>query len=361
MTIDVLKLQGDYKVQTQSGGTITLNVGNTGTTGTVIITGNLDVRGATTQIESVNATIKDATILLNQGDPATLGNEKVTLGLAGIQISRGNNDAAATSAYIQWNETDTWNIPSSPPVNQAGVFEFRLGTTLSPIIYSGIKINAIRIDESSAPLIDNNPRLSIFGSDNPNSVLSVAGAGDYHTRVTDPDDIPNKYYVDHVLSQSTGTSAGMRVGNSYVKLLDNYADGVPSELMLVLNGDPDQDLSVPNNNITGGTLAFSVTQDAVKFANVEFVNNVISTVGTNTNLILQANGTGVTVFTTPVIFGAAPPLTTSTVASEEVGLYGSTPGGGGTGMYYVNNTISGEVISDEFVSRKKALIYSLIF
>jgi uncharacterized protein YigE (DUF2233 family) len=42
-------------------------------------------------------------------------------------------------------------------------------------------------------------------------------------------------------------------------------------------------------------------------------------------------------------------------------LYVAEPGGGGTGVYFVNSSTLGVVTSDEFTSRKKALIYALIF
>ena len=363
MTIDVLRVPGDYKVVTQPGGTLTLNVGSTSSGGTVVITGNLLVEGIQTTIQSIVATIKDPTILLNQGDPSndtTNSPNRVVLGTAGIQISRGtyNNvaDSPYTSAYVEWNEDYTWTFPSSPNVAEAGVFEFRVGPTYAPQTYSAIKVNAIRIDETTAPKgTDGNPRFSFFGSnlDQQNAVISVAGAGDYAGRVTDPDDIPNKKYVDDTLASGIFNAEELVVGHSYVKIHDNFTEGGVSEVFVVLDGDPLDS----KTNITTGTKVMSLTANSAVFNKVQLIGNSISTVGTNTNLVLSPNGTGTTVLTSPLVFQATY-VPSPTVG--QTGMYGTTPAGGGTGIFFVNNS-TGTPTTDEFVSRKKAIIFSLIF
>ena len=56
MAKDVLRVAGDYAIETVSNGTITLNTGNE--TGSVVVTGDLTVLGNTSTVSSENLTIK---------------------------------------------------------------------------------------------------------------------------------------------------------------------------------------------------------------------------------------------------------------------------------------------------------------
>ena len=70
----------------------------------VTITGNLTVFGTRTTIQSVNASIKDNSIVLNSGETGA----GVTLGVAGIEINRGS----ALNVAIQWTELNSghWQL-----------------------------------------------------------------------------------------------------------------------------------------------------------------------------------------------------------------------------------------------------------
>jgi hypothetical protein len=73
----------------------------------VIITGNLNVRGNTTVINSNIQTISDNILTLNSGET---GNGVSTLGTtSGIEIDRGS--AAGGNVQLIWNEsTSTWQV-----------------------------------------------------------------------------------------------------------------------------------------------------------------------------------------------------------------------------------------------------------
>jgi hypothetical protein len=369
MTTDVLRVQGDYRIITAQAGTITLDTsidaGSGVTTGTVVITGDLLVRGTTqfgttTSVEDTNIT--DRVITLNFGE--TGGNIQnrgnVTGdGYSGIKIARGNvaipnrNDYAA---FIEWNDNATWQ--GTGAVSQVeGLFEFRVGRT-NPS-YSAVKINAIRIDPVSASTAGTGagqgPRLNIFGSDNPTAVISVAGTNNYAARVTDPDDIPNKAYVDDLLIGGPDTVENLVVGKSYVKIIDSFTDAVPSAIIGVLNGDPSESKT---SSVLTGTTVMRITESIAQFAGIQFVDNEILPTTPDTNLRLTTDGTGQIVLAAPLLFED------STVPRPDIGqtgIYVANPGGGGTGVYFVSSSTLGIITSDEFVSRKKALIYSLIF
>jgi hypothetical protein len=66
MTTNVTRVPGDYKIQTASNGQIRLDTGVN--TGTVVITGSLNVLGKTTTVQAENASIKDNTLTINSGE-----------------------------------------------------------------------------------------------------------------------------------------------------------------------------------------------------------------------------------------------------------------------------------------------------
>jgi hypothetical protein len=370
MTTDVLRLPGDYKIITattasgdSTGGIITLDVSpqSGGTKGTVIINGNLTVIGTQTNLITTDSAIEDRTITLNAGEPWKTSPGGITGSngnqTSGLKISRGVNglDNDQYAAFFEWNDAAHWQGTGAIS-NVQGLWEFRIGRTGNPR-YSGIKINAIRIDENSASTngtgVGQGARLSVFGSDNPTAVISVSGTNNYESRVTDDDDIPNKKYVDNLLLTANYVTSKIQVGNSYVTLQDQYNDGVVSEVVAVLDGDPTQRL-----NINTGTVVMRLTAATAQFQGVQFSGNTIDSVGANQDLKLTANGTGQIRIQRPLIFtiGDAP-----TPAAGETGLYVAAPGGGGTGVYFKSKDLVGVVKGDEFMSRKKALVYSIIF
>ena len=367
---DVLRVQGDYRIITAQAGTITLDTsidaGSGVTTGTVVITGDLLVRGATqfgvstTVVEDTNITDRVVTLNFGETGGAIQNRGNITGdGYSGIKIARGNvaipnrNDYAA---FIEWNDNATWQGTGAVS-NVEGLFEFRVGKT-NPA-YSAIKINAIRIDPNSAPTAGagpgQGPRLNIFGSDNPTAVISVAGTNNYAIRVTDPDDIPNKAYVDALILGGPDTVENLVVGKSYVRIIDSFTDANPSAIIGVLDGNPAQPKT---DSVLTGTTVMRITESVAQFTGIQFVDNEILPTRQDTNLRLAADGTGQIVLAAPLLFENS---TVPRPSQGQTGIYVANPGGGGTGVYFVSSSTLGVVTSDEFVSRKKALIYSLIF
>lgn len=93
----------NYKVAVQSGGTITLDTGVA--TGTTVITGNLEVRGTTTTVDSATVNIADNIIVLSDGTvgaglPSSVGY------VSGIEIDRGS----LSNAKWLFDEQITWDL-----------------------------------------------------------------------------------------------------------------------------------------------------------------------------------------------------------------------------------------------------------
>ncbi len=119
----------NYKVAVQSGGTITLDTGPT--VGNTVITGNLEVQGTTTTVDSTVTTIADNIITLSQGTtgngiPASVGY------VSGIEVDRG------TLQNGRWlfDEQISWAVGGATNV---GAFESTLADgTRIPISTPGI-------------------------------------------------------------------------------------------------------------------------------------------------------------------------------------------------------------------------------
>ena len=98
----VKRLSGDYNLYTyDASGSIDGNVGIT--THTVTITGNLNVTGTQTTVNSTDTNIQDRLILLNDGESGA----GVTGNLSGLEVDRGS-ETNARLVYVE--STDKWSI-----------------------------------------------------------------------------------------------------------------------------------------------------------------------------------------------------------------------------------------------------------
>lgn len=69
----------------------------------IVLDGNLTVMGSTTSVETINSTVKDNIIILNNGETGA----GVTAGTAGIEVERGSLD----NTTLTYNETaDVWEV-----------------------------------------------------------------------------------------------------------------------------------------------------------------------------------------------------------------------------------------------------------
>lgn len=345
MSTDVLRVSGDYLIDA-SNGNITLNVTNSTSTGTVFINGNLTVLGTQTNIESVNSEISDNIIVLNSGEP----NLYVTRNTSGILIARGLNDSPLNAASILYNDLENWTkvytIGTSTTIftsSTQGVFDFT-----SAQAGSAIRVDAIRMNNSTSTAIVGNSRLNIFGAENPFSVLSVSGTTHYENNLYDDDDIPNKKYVDNRYSSGTNVAKSVLVGNSAIRLLDpaDVTDGG-----LFYAGTPVLTVTLG----TSSNLVLELIGNSAMFSGVTLSSSTISVNNPNYDLVLVPQAGNAVAIESPIRLQN---MSTSTITptNNQNTIYYATPGGGGSGIYYVNTTAK-----DELVSRRKAIIYSIIF
>lgn len=355
MITDVLKVPGNYAINTTPGGSVTLDVGNSASgTGTVIVNGNLQVLGVQTTIESINATVKDNIIILNSGEPGPGGVGSTGSGItaipaqSGILIDRGfNADPAYTASFIY---DDTFNEDEAYGAGFRGIW--RLGQNYTP--YGRVlETSGLFLPISNTSTIN---YLTLLGPVNPTSILYVGGytrgtGNNYEDRVSatnDPDAIPNKQYVDNIAGSAT-LSKELRVGNSFVKLQDNSISNIDPYYNVI------PQLTVSLGTGTNKTVLLMQGTNA-KFASLTLAGNQIqlNTGTTSTSIVLApGNGNVVQVQSSLQIQKTTAPVSTASYT----GIYStSTVGGGGTGLFFVNTNNT-----DELVSRRRSIVYSIIF
>ena len=300
---------GDYILSVQSGGNITLDTG--ARIGTTVITGNLDVQGTVTYIESTNTSINDNIVVLNKNE----SNSYVTLQYSGIEISRGTN-LTYGNAQIVYNENTT--IDGDGTVQ----LKYAFGGTYIPL-----ETNKIT---SFGDLV-------LFPGTT-TGVVSVAGTTNYESRVTSPTTLTNKKYVDDYVELYFNTHFSFQIqsGNTRVTVQETP---IP-EIGFVLNNT--QKAKINSNGFTIDNL-------------LQLNNNVITNLDTGSNLRIVSNNGTIQVSGVLQLDDTTGP--TAVAGSTKIyTLNSSTNGPGRTGIYF---TSLGN--SDELVSRNRALLWSMIF
>jgi hypothetical protein len=309
---------GDYKIITQLGGRITLDTGNQ--IGSVVITGDLVVEGDTTTVESETLTIRDNIIYLNVGET---GNG-VTLGLSGFAIERGTRQ----DAQLLWDESITY--VDSTGTNRQGAFSFKEGS-----LGAGLQTSTIFTGGGD---------LSFNTGATGTGVLSVSQVPNYEDRVTDDDDIPNRRYVqDYVLDLIADAPI-----DGFYRYLGTVKLDTGGKAYDTGAGDPTSKIEFE----VDGFIRTTINNSGLFVDNINLFGNRITTL--NNQLSLSANSNLVDVEAT---LGLQDQLSTPVSVSGKNIVYSSAvQGPGATGLYFTNTTTS-----DELVSRRRSLVFSMIF
>jgi len=324
----VLNVSGDYRIIVQSGGNLILDPGSSGT---VTITGNLDVMGTRTVIESNTASIQDNLVQINY-DPNNIYNgagiptASPINGQGGLQIWRGSY----SPAYFLFDETINHYSPAISGTS-TGTFVLKTGDG----VLEGLNLATILTPSTSNFVFDmqNNPY-----------VLTIANAAGYENQVLHDNDIPNRKYVQQYVQNAAGTIAVSALWYPTVTPLVDATASVQafgSSIVFQLGG------------ITQATLASA----GFTIGNVTVSNNSITNTGSTTaNLTLAADSGKVEVngFLTLDNQGTAPSL-----VSNQTNIYSSsTVGPGKSGIYFNNSNAS--PTPDELVSRSRAVALSIL-
>jgi len=341
MAKNIIINDGNYKISVDDTNSIILDVG---TTGVVQVTGDLQVDGTQTTVNSSTLEIQDNEIVVNKGE--TGYSVSVSGQEAGIRVERGQS----ADVRMVYDETITWNDPNTQTTSQGpGVGQqagqgpnlggFKLvdagGTTLSLQVANINNNNAIYFEPGGA------------------GTLRVIRAG-YEALLTDVNDIPNKKYVDDEISAVVLGANFPKIiqGDTEVKITDNSTSGTTS----IIETKIDNVLYAkwkPSH--------LEIYNQMTDIGSIRIEDDVISGLNSNQDIELQAPGTGSVRINDSFVINNRPSLQDPQVDPQfdanGVKLYSKTPSGGNTGLYFVNtNDARGEVISTN-----RALLFGLIF
>jgi hypothetical protein len=274
-----LRIDGDYKLSVTSGGLITLNTG--ASVGKVVITGDLEVQGTTTTIDTATLTIEDRVITINRngfdvsGRVSEIGGQRV----AGLEVDRGTSDA-----YWVFDDNITTQAPG------AGAWVGRIGSSGSGGQVVGIRTTSINTAGADLFLISQGTGIvTVQGTNNyqeqlfeytgtsSNRLVNFAAA----QVVKKPDGLVNaKGVADYVSGFFVGrfqdTIESGTISPTFIRVQDSEVYGGTSKIRLVVD------------NTEVGTL-FS---DRVELQNIRITDTKIETMSPNADLILAAPGPG---------------------------------------------------------------------
>lgn len=315
--------QSDYRLQVKSGGNIVLDTGTA--TGLVTITGNLDVKGTTTTVESTNTTVKDNILQLNFGQTGS-GISSTLNYQAGIQIGRGTRPDAQ---FLFDESVNHWDPTANGGTGAyvAGTFIFKTANGA----LSGLSVASISNDGTTN---------ITFDLQNSNKILSVANTTDYYSRVTHDDDIPNRKFVTEYVYATGGYAV---VDRLYYPVTAAYG----------LEDAKVQAYTDRLEFLVGQSLKTTISSAGVSINNIVISGDTITDTS-STNLILTANSQVVEIDATLALDNRVSAPSTTNGKTKIYSM--ATAGAGKTGLYLKNSTTS-----DEFVSKNRAVLFSMLF
>lgn len=362
---EVLRTDGDWHVQ--SAGDLHLETQYaSGNNGTVYVYGNLYVRGTQTVIESNDLSIGDKILILNKGEVGLNGGTAPGVsidGISGISIDRGGPNKPTDNANWFFNQTKNWTLDG---VVTEGMWEAIIGPpTGGAGTHSGVMVNAIRTGGA-------NTNLSLLGVENASAVVTLDGVVGYRQTITsrnNPDDIPNKEYVDYEIENAPDRR---RIQLNYRKPVPGGTQFVVEPTTYLEFADP----YVPGygnpSSITEPQLITSVSGNAwIKTYNNRMVigdmklldGNEITMDTADMTLVLSTKP-GVSATQNPSIeLKTSMSMVIDNVYNEpvheagKIKVYPDVEGQGGTGLYFVNS----ENVRDELPSKRRAFFASLMF
>lgn len=357
MTTKVVNVaNGDYKVIVQDSGNITLDTGEHGTT---VITGNLEVRGDTTYVFVSDMQVEDNTIVLNVngGSASGIPSGSPTNGRSGLEITRGGSGEYA-DAWFMFDES-VKHIYLGAEKN--GTFVFKRNTGGDGELAG---IQTCHINSKGQDLF------LLVDPDNPggNGVITVSGMNSYERNVLDysawdlipptgpivaskPDAIPNVQAVVEFLNSQLAflELPKIKEADTVVEVFDAQGPLSPYR---------PTGYTAPANSVINftvdGSLKGQFNVNGLNVDNVRILSNTVSNTNAGADLTLSAVNSNIKV---NGYLNLVDQATAPSSASGVNKVYSkATLGMGKSGVFFVNTTTS-----DELVSRRRALGFSMIF
>lgn len=341
---------GDYKIVVDNGNSAKITLDTTGgnintPVGTVVVTGDLEVKGVTTTVESTVTTIADNILTLNEGESGT-GIRASFDYKAGIEIDRGS----LPFARIVFDETVPWNTGGSSGTG-AWILE--------------------DVNEDQLPLAINT--ISAQGPlyiSTPGSAINVAGTVDYEENIyeyitnpvtlereidkTNPNAIKNVDFIPN--------AKGVADYVNY-SLATNFQTQIEDNDTRVTAADYDSTLLESNVEVAiDATVIANFYTNRIELSDIQILDNEISTLTSNRDLRLTAQGQGNVVIDDALVlpeyyYDEDPNLPTLNPPSNGVKLFTTTPGEGDSGLYFINS----QSTTDEIITKNRALVFGMLF
>lgn len=329
----------DYKIQVKEGGNIVLDTTDNqlNQSGTVLITGNLQVNGTTTTVNSEVLEVTDNIITLCKDNTAA-GVPVAFDFRSGIEVERGT----LSNSNLVYDEQINWNIGST---SGQGTWVIEQGNTVIPLKTSGL------INDSS-----------LYLQPGP-GVITVTGTANYEQRIwnyvggaitdlgsgiiIDDDNIPNTKAVTDYVDYFFGNVFQHKIlqEDTYVEAKDFSTHGFESNVEIGVDG-----VAIVN-----------LYSNRVEFSGIKIQNNEITTTDSNSNLLIAAPGTGTVKIKDVLEITETPneddPTLDPTFPGEGIKLYSKTQTVGGTGLYFKNKSET----ADEIISTNRSLVFSMLF
>lgn len=353
-----LNVCGNYRVIVTDGGTITLD---TGAVGNVIVTGNLTVQGTTTTIDTAVMVIEDRIITLNRngfsgGEITDIGGQQ----RAGIEIDRGGNNT-------YWLFDENINTEADGPGAWVGL------DGSNNII--GIRTTSIDTAGTDLYLISQGT-----------GVVTVQGTNNYQEQILEYTGAPGSRVVNFAANPIVKEPDALL----NAKAMEDYIDGffvgrfqtriesgtITPSFVAVHDAE---DFAVSESQIEftlDSTPVAFFYNNRTELQHIRITDTKIETTSSNNDLILSAPGAGSvkiddTLLLTPVphsdddgTSGGAFPnqgfdadINNPDAPTEGVKVYAKSEGPAGTSIYFVNSNTT----QDELVSKKKSILFSMIF
>jgi hypothetical protein len=340
-----LRVNGAYNIKTADGATIVLDTGPAASGGSVRVTGDLVVEGETLTVAAENLNISDNIITLNDGETGA----GVTLVYSGVEIERGS---LSNSSLLYEETNDTWLIANN--------------SAPGPFNYDESNLRLRRIYTNSTT---DDGDLTLIGTGS--GVVKVFGTTSYETQVTHDDDLPNKRYVDDaILNNPTFQIVAPQSQDTRVIITDKEI--TPN---LASTAGSLQYFNTVTGYSTSGESAVSVIVDnalvgqfynnRLEISDLEIGggidSNEITTKNgiTNLNIYVRTQGTGK--LQTNYAIQLEKTGVVPTYVSDNILLYGNTPGTGTSGIWFVNDSAEAAKQNGELISKNRALVFSMLF
>jgi hypothetical protein len=281
----------------------------------------------------------------------------VSLVYSGIEIERGNTSSITpqnNASFLYDESTDSWILAHG---SAPGPFNF--------------DASSLRLKQILTNSTTDSGDLTLIGTGTGVVKVGDRGGTGYETFVTDPDDVPNKQYVDDAIQNNpTFQIVAPQSQDTKVVIADKEI--------------------TPNTSGTAGSLAYFTTttthstygESAVSIIvdNLlvgQFYSNRFETgdleIGggpdrneitsrasiTNENIYVRTQGTGKlqTNYAIQIEKNGVIP----SYVSNSVLLYAAAPSIGTTGVYFVNDSAEVAKQNGELISKNKALVFSMLF